>query len=154
MKNQPETMKNHEKQWKIMKRFKTIKNMKNHEKPRKTNLEPWKTMKNHEKPWKKHEKPTWNHEKLTWNHEKPWKKQQKTNFILHFCNTFHLHWGSTAFLWSKKRHMTNTRPQPTSGISKCSFFVTSAGSQLTFMTQNGMRKCSFFVTHVGSQLTF
>ena len=58
------------------------------------------------------------------------------NFILHFCNTFHLHWGSTALLWSKKRHVTNTRHQPTSGMRKWWFFVTNAGSQLTFMTQN------------------
>ena len=36
----------------------------------------------------------------------------------------------------QKRCMTNTRPQPTSGMRKCSFFVTNAGSQLTFMTQN------------------
>ena len=53
------------------------------------------------------------------------------NFILHFCNTFHLHWGSTELLWSKKRYITNTGP-----IGKWSFFVT------------------FFVTDVGSQLTF
>ena len=49
MKNQPGTMKKHEKPWKTMK---------NHEK---NNLEPWKTMKNHEKTWKtmkNYEKPT------------------------------------------------------------------------------------------------
>ena len=36
------------------------------------------------------------------------------NFILHFCNTFHLHWASTDLLWSKKCYVTNTGPQPTS----------------------------------------
>ena len=55
MKNQPVTMKNHEK---------PPRTMKNHEKP-------WKTMNNHEKNLKNHEKPTW-------NHEKPWKTMKKT----------------------------------------------------------------------------
>ena len=26
------------------------------------------------------------------------------NLILHFCNMFHLNWGSTELLWSKKRY--------------------------------------------------
>ena len=34
--------------------------------------------------------------------------------LTYFRRTFHLHWGSTALLWFKKRHVTNTGPQPTS----------------------------------------
>ena len=49
MKNQNETMKNHENQ------PGTIKNHENWPGTMKTNLEPW--------------KPTWNNEKPTWNHE-------------------------------------------------------------------------------------
>ena len=40
---------------------------------------------------------------------------------------------SMALLWSKKRHVTNTGPNR---MRKWSFFVTHAGSQLTFMTQD------------------
>ena len=52
------------------------------------------------------------------------------NFILHFCNTFHLHWGSTELLWFKKRYVTKTVPQPTSFDPK--HYVTKTGPQLTF----------------------
>ena len=32
--------------------------------------------------------------------------------FFHFCNTFHLHWGSTELLWCKKRDVTDVGPQP------------------------------------------
>ena len=60
-----------------------------------------------------------------------------SNFILHFCNTFHLRWGSAELLWSKKPLVTNTGAlrifrhphgsNKTGLLTKCSVFVTNMG---------------------------
>ena len=62
-----------------------------------------------------------NHEKPTWNHEKPWKtmKNRPPSKSAHFS---WLTWGHNWPSWHSMR--------------KWSFFVTYAGSQMTFMTQN------------------
>ena len=116
--------------------------MKNHEKPWKTNLEPWKTMKNHEKPWKtmkKHEKP-WETNLEPWkNHEKPWKtklepwKPWKT--MKNQPGTMKNHdtaWESAHFSLLMRGHNWPSWHR----MRKCTFFVSYAGSQLTFMTEN------------------
>ena len=40
--------------------------------------------------------------------------------FLHFCNTFHVHWGSKELLWCKKRNVTDVGPQLTSFGAKMS----------------------------------
>ena len=35
-------------------------------------------------------------------------------FHLHFCNIFHLHWGSTELIWCNKHYVTKMGPQLTS----------------------------------------
>ena len=82
---------------------------KNHEKPTWNHEKPWKTMKKHEKTMKNHERP-W---KTNLNHEKPWKTTG-----------------------TMKNHENNLEPWKTNLVRKCSFFITYAGSLLTFMTQN------------------
>ena len=93
-------------------------------------------MKSHEKQWKtikNHEKPTWHHEK-PWktnlkHHEKPWKTMKNHEKPTDLHDTA---WESDDF----SSHTRGHNWPSWHSMRKWWFFVTNAGSQLTFMTQH------------------
>ena len=145
MEIQPGTMKNHEiPTW-------------NHEKPLKTNLEPWKPMKNHENMGPQLTSFGANEKVLTgWSNWPSWHRMRKWWFfvtyagsqltfmtqnekVMIFCDPrgvkTDLHdteWESDHFSWPTRGHNWPSWHR----MREWWFFVTNAGSQLTFITQN------------------